>query len=51
MNGVNFYDANFDFMQDTEWLPLPATKIHIIKQRKTEEHTLHDSANINTTST
>ena len=20
MNGLNFYDAHFDFMQDTEWL-------------------------------
>ena len=42
MNDVNeFYDENFDFMQDPEWLPLPETKrkkvILIPKQRNKED--------------
>ena len=37
MNNVReFYDPNFDFMQDSEWLP-PVTKrkvIFIVEQKK-----------------
>lgn len=47
-----FYDKRFDFMQDSEWLPLPETKrkklsLSLSKGiKKTEERPLHDSTNI-----
>ena len=50
MNDVKeFYDENFDFMQDPEWLPLPETKITKLSLsvnkgiRKTEQRTLLDA--------